>query len=453
MGRYCNLLMRCLLLDLIIIHSTLHYAKGLLQCACTTADCRTEGAVRCVASSMCYVQFLDRGDGASPWSRGCIDGIANSLLCENQPPAALSASYGKGRKGRRKLGGRGSGLEAGPPILWPLIHCCSTSFCNSEEFSASYPVWMKKKLGMNSTSGFDSNRQGYWKENSHGPNSLANHDDERDHRENDVSNEDRGRIFESEDYDSYSYNQPTVLTLPESGYRSINPIYVAVPAVGACLLVVIVVFAFYLLRKHGSAGTVGGPASTPSLLSSSPFIYADRLSHSGGQPDCVCCESSSSSSSLYCHHDERLRDNRTYHQKHPPPNPDPRNQKLHPPKYAEAFLSPPSHCIEVTHPHAPPPFLYPPNTRHPKTTHVSDPTLFSSPPPQPPPAYFGTSMAPFPDDTPPAYLGASAPLPRDSSPSFGGAPAPVLRGGSPPSYVPRALVATADKDQVQSLLL
>ena len=138
--------------------------SGLLQCACTTADCEAEGANRCVATSMCYVQYLDRGDGASPWSRGCIDGIANSLLCENQPPAAAAAvvdvatsgkngawKSGKGkRKSNRDGGGRGGGgggRGAGAPLLWPLIHCCSTSFCNSEEFSASYPIWIKKKFG------------------------------------------------------------------------------------------------------------------------------------------------------------------------------------------------------------------------------------------------------------------------------------------------------------------
>ena len=40
-----------------------------------------------------------------------------------------------------------SGRGAGAPLLWPLIHCCSNSFCNSEEFSASYPIWIKKKFG------------------------------------------------------------------------------------------------------------------------------------------------------------------------------------------------------------------------------------------------------------------------------------------------------------------
>ena len=323
-----------------------------------------------------------------------------------------------------------------------------------------------------STSSLHSNRYESPIENSYDSNLLTNNHRNSAFNSVDTASFDRETPFSSSDsvdYDTYSFNQPKVLTIPDSGDRSVNPIYVAVPAVGACLLVVIVVFAFYLLRKHGSngagggsgvmnghrhRGVNGGPVSTPSLLSSSPFLYADRLSHDGGPPDCVCCESSSSSSSLYCHHDDRPRDNQAYHQKHPPAS-DHQNPKLYPPKYAEAFLSPGVEASHPPHSH----WVYPANPRQPKTshvTHVSDPTLFASLPLRPPPSYLGTSMAPLTDDTPPAYLGMSAPLPRDVSPTYpAGTTASVPpRDGSPPSYVPRAFVATADKkDHVQSLLL
>jgi len=320
-----------------------------------------EGASRCVATSMCYVQYLDRGDGASPWSRGCIDGIANSLLCENQPPAAVAAGKNAGKSGNGKRGKWNRG--GGAPLLWPLIHCCSSSFCNSEEFSSSYPVWMKKKFGKNETSASNSLGGESSAINSYDPTVLANNNNDKDDYNNhftnafdadssDPSSSSIDRNDVDDDEDSYFYYQPKVLTFGDA----VNPIYVAVPAVGACILLLIVLFAFYLLRKHSSGGvSVGGAhrhrgvggAPTPSLLSSSPFLFVDHQSQRGAS-DCGC-ESSSSSSSLYCHHDlhqqhHQQRNNPSYSSPHPSHHSPPPS---HPPKYDEAFLAHPPTSLSL----------------------------------------------------------------------------------------------------------
>jgi hypothetical protein len=66
-------------------------------------------------------------------------------------------------------------------------------------------------------------------------------------------------------------SNPKVLSYPRT---TVNPIYIAVPAVGACILVVIIIFAIYLLRQHHG--------TSPSLTS--PFLYVEQQT-----ADCESC--------------------------------------------------------------------------------------------------------------------------------------------------------------------
>ncbi|OQV20468.1 hypothetical protein BV898_05513 [Hypsibius exemplaris] len=109
---------------------------NLVSCACNTQECRSQGTNRCMATNMCYVQYVpapptrrnrlssssnaQRGDRSKKdnYIRGCIN-RSTPLLCENRPPALLGQ------------------LQA----EWPVLHCCSSDMCNKNVLPTP-PVWM-----------------------------------------------------------------------------------------------------------------------------------------------------------------------------------------------------------------------------------------------------------------------------------------------------------------------
>ncbi|XP_071803232.1 uncharacterized protein [Asterias amurensis] len=103
-----------MLVMLMMVHTT----HGKLICACTTPACNDTGIITCNAVTSCYTQYLDRGDGSSPVTRGCIDDTT-PLFCENRRPIV-------------------------PDTTWPHLTCCKQPMCNADNGVVTAPTWPQK---------------------------------------------------------------------------------------------------------------------------------------------------------------------------------------------------------------------------------------------------------------------------------------------------------------------
>ncbi|XP_038044389.1 BMP and activin membrane-bound inhibitor homolog [Patiria miniata] len=117
-----NLVQMCILglyvMVITLVQMKTHITHGQLTCACTTPACNDTGSVTCSAVTSCYTQYLDRRDGSSPITRGCID-EKTPLLCENRRPF----------------------VHVTP---WPHLQCCKESMCNADTVIITPPMWPRK---------------------------------------------------------------------------------------------------------------------------------------------------------------------------------------------------------------------------------------------------------------------------------------------------------------------
>ncbi|KAK2161055.1 hypothetical protein LSH36_122g08029 [Paralvinella palmiformis] len=171
--------------------------KGTVQCLCSTPECQLRHDILCNTDSLCYVQYTPPGPSIDPDTppviRGCIDG-STPLLCENQRPGVY----------------RGS---------WPVLYCCNTDLCNKDAVP-TLPAWAS---------------------------------DIKDSKQNATNNRPLPADRTTQrTVDNLPGRQHSPTSLPKEKRRpfTINPLYVGVPVAGACVLLAIIVFAIYILRKQ-----------------------------------------------------------------------------------------------------------------------------------------------------------------------------------------------------------
>lgn len=234
-----------------------------LQCECTTKDCKVQRMVTCNAKFACYVQMHATGDGMllGPVVRGCID-LKTPILCENRRPQQISIK-----------------------TSWPVLHCCKKDFCN-KQVMPTLPVDIKastspkpKRTGGNRNNCNEEPGGTRCKQNSDLGHSAG--------------------IPFSTVY-PVSYLQDHSLGNKQQG---VNPMYVAVPVAGVCILLALILFALYLLRQrsdynsfHSPVSSLGGAtnpmttkditvvsgvkASTTTTVSSTSVSFGDQMNPS-----------------------------------------------------------------------------------------------------------------------------------------------------------------------------
>lgn len=163
------------------------FVKGGLTCECTTLDCQAERRRSCEAEYFCYVENM-----SSVVTRGCIND-KTPLLCENRKPAKLAT---------------------GDYPEWPFLYCCNDEdYCNRD----IVPI-------MPTVQSAD----------------VAN--DQTD----DKSDDEDG----TNPYVRYEYEQERAPCPSNTDHSKLNPIYIAVPIAGVCVLLALIIFAMYLLRRR-----------------------------------------------------------------------------------------------------------------------------------------------------------------------------------------------------------
>ncbi|CAH1790218.1 unnamed protein product [Owenia fusiformis] len=176
----------------------LRLTTATIDCVCSTDDCRHDNQSMCMAEYMCYVQYTpnleDHGSTPKePVMRGCIN-TRTPLLCENRRPR-----------------------HDGP---WPVLLCCSDDLCNRDVLP-TIPTWLQKiKNGKNHTN-----------------------TDLGDSVVKDTPHDASGKhyIINSEDIGA---------DIPKARNMTINPIYVAVPIAGTCVLLALIIFGIYILKRR-----------------------------------------------------------------------------------------------------------------------------------------------------------------------------------------------------------
>lgn len=198
------------------------YVTGALLCTCSTKECKRENKTSCTASHNCYVQLFKADDSDEDViDRGCINN-PKSLLCENRRPQHFK----------------------GP---WPLLYCCKDDWCNTDALP-SVPPWEKENQDASSRSTPSSNRH---------QSSILDATTHQDGSQN--KNTDN------------SENSDTLFTgnSLKTNISSINPIYIAVPIAGTCILLAIIIFAIFMLKKHNQ---------------SHDYRYHDKIKHKTNVP-------------------------------------------------------------------------------------------------------------------------------------------------------------------------
>lgn len=156
------------------------------MCECTTLDCMAERRRTCEAEYFCYVENL-----SSDVTRGCIND-KTPLLCENRKPAKLATG----------------------DYPWPFLFCCKDEdFCNRDII----PVKPTDQTAVAKSA--DAKH--------------ANDDDDG-----------------SNPYVRYEYDQERAPCPNNNEHSKLNPIYIAVPIAGVCVLLALIIFAMYLLRRR-----------------------------------------------------------------------------------------------------------------------------------------------------------------------------------------------------------
>lgn len=161
--------------------------EGSISCECTTLDCQAERRRTCEAKFFCYVENMN-----SVVTRGCIND-KTPLLCENRKPSKLAS---------------------GDYPEWPFLFCCKDGdFCNRDVV----PIKPTDK-----------------------PVAEPDvYDQSLDKDEGD-----------NNPYVRYEYDQERAPCPNSNDNSKLNPIYIAVPIAGVCVLLALIIFAMYLLRRR-----------------------------------------------------------------------------------------------------------------------------------------------------------------------------------------------------------
>lgn len=163
-------------------------ARGKVTCDCTTLDCQVERKRTCEAEYYCYVENMN-----SVVTRGCIND-KTPLLCENRVPAKLAS---------------------GDFPEWPFLFCCrDEDFCNRDII----PIKPTSQIPMAQPK-------------------LKDH----------VEEELNPHIRYDDDDDDDDNGKPPC---PNNDSSKLIPIYIAVPIAGVCVLLALIIFAMYLLRRR-----------------------------------------------------------------------------------------------------------------------------------------------------------------------------------------------------------
>ena len=121
----------------------------------------------------------------------------------------------------------------------------------------------------------------------------------------DLSSEEYKRILETEKEELYQQDHTRRGGYPSSssssrGSQSINPLYIAVPVAGACVLLAIIIFAIFVLRRQNQYIDEyryhSNLRRAPHHLHHHPTNCCHDLHHQGGAKVCLYAESDRSSS-------------------------------------------------------------------------------------------------------------------------------------------------------------
>ncbi|XP_064647543.1 uncharacterized protein LOC135500201 [Lineus longissimus] len=167
-------------------------AKGIsVNCDCTTDECKQHNKTTCSAT-LCYVQYFAQtiDDVGKYMIRGCID-HPNSILCDNKRPEHINDP-------------------------WPVLMCCAEDWCNRDVIPTA-PPWLVKASKKEETK-----------------DALPETSDTK-------------IIDTTEEYNNYRNNPDDDRNRKYS--KMINPIYISVPIAGACVLLAIIIFAIFLLKR------------------------------------------------------------------------------------------------------------------------------------------------------------------------------------------------------------
>lgn len=165
-----------------------------IKCICTTQQCQITNAVTCTAQSHCYVQYFAKtvDDVGHDVIRGCI-ASTQPLLCENKRPTTVK-------------------------VEWPVLHCCRNEFCNRDVIPTA-PPWL-----VEATAELRRNKS---------RESAIAKDAKYSHTTLDYARQSK--------YEHQNREQELL---------SVNPIFIGVPIAGAFVLLAIVLFAIFLLRRN-----------------------------------------------------------------------------------------------------------------------------------------------------------------------------------------------------------
>ncbi|ESO97138.1 hypothetical protein LOTGIDRAFT_174572 [Lottia gigantea] len=162
-----------------------------LECDCNTKECEALGMSSCFADKFCFAENFN-----NKITRGCLDG-RTPLLCENWRPKKLNTP-------------------------WPVVYCCDDEHhCNKDVKPTDPTVYVQGTTVQLPT------LQSV--EGGHGD----------DQHVGDVQNSD---CEKSETNSSVLRNNGV--------NKMLNPIYIAVPVAGVCVLLALIIFAMYLLRRR-----------------------------------------------------------------------------------------------------------------------------------------------------------------------------------------------------------
>lgn len=238
----------------LLLHSALlaSFSQADLQCRCTTSECQAEGKDTCQAQYFCYVQYMAVSSEVRPdipvLTRGCID-RKTPLMCENRRPHTVS----------------------GP---WPVLLCCKEDHCNEDAIPTN-PPWgniqgedreeqrqkhRQTNAGINPDN-YNSDRE----EQDHRGDAERQEDEEEEerdfganHEEDDgdngkgefthFSHEQDSEVVQNPSFDDNSHSSSS--SRRSSSSKDINPLYIGVPVAGACILLAIIIFAIYILRRQ-----------------------------------------------------------------------------------------------------------------------------------------------------------------------------------------------------------
>ncbi|GFO37907.1 Bmp and activin membrane-bound inhibitor-like protein [Plakobranchus ocellatus] len=179
-------------------------SRGLLRCDCNTQECADAGMTTCIARKSCYTELYQ-----NVLNRGCDP---TPLACENRKP---------------------SGLQQ---LEWPALYCCRhKNLCNKH----AIPTIPTPGAEIEANEGDKHPSVSYSPDNNE---HFVDEEEEEEEGEEDANEEPSSG--ESDCPNSDPDQQARART------KIVNPIYIAVPVAGVCVLLALIIFAMYLLRRR-----------------------------------------------------------------------------------------------------------------------------------------------------------------------------------------------------------